>query len=92
MIDTLLKRYGGFAPLELFSFSELIGLIDTACENAADELLMLRWVAGGYERTVAFADFRAACSGSPAEVKTADEIHAELIEKFDKFNFVKMGG
>lgn len=88
----MLRRYGGFAPLECFSFSDISGLINTACEKAQDELLVLRWIAGGYERNMAFSDFRAACTAVPAASKSAEQIHAEMSEKFEKFNFVKMGG
>ena len=88
----VLKRYGGFAPFERLSFSMISELIDMACEKRQDELLLLRWIAGGYERNVAFSDFRAACAAAPAASKTAEQIHTEMSEKFEKFNFVKMGG
>ena len=88
----MLKRYGGFAPFERLSFSMISELIDMACEKRQDELLLLRWIAGGYERNVAFSDFRAACMAVPAVSKTAEQIHTEMSEKFEKFNFVKMGG
>lgn len=88
----MLKRYGGFAPFERLSFSMISELIDMACEKRQDELLLLRWIAGGYERNVAFSDFRAACMAVPAASKTAEQIHTEMSEKFEKFNFVKMGG
>ena len=88
----MLRRYGGFTPLEHFSFRDISGIINTACEKAQDELLVLRWIAGGYERNVAFSDFRAACTAVPAVPKTAEQIHTEMSEKFERFNFVKMGG
>lgn len=88
----MLRRYGGFAPLERFSFRDISGIIDTACEKVQDELLVLRWIAGGYERNVSFADFKAACTGAPVVTKSAEQIHTEMSEKFEKFNFVKMGG
>ena len=87
----MLRRYGGFTPLEHFSFRDISGIIDIACEKAQDELLVLRWIAGGYERNVAFSDFRAACTAVPAVSKSAEQIHTEMSEKFEKFNFVKMG-
>ena len=88
----MLKRYGGFTPLEYFSFSDIFELINTACEKGQDELLLLRWIAGGYERNMAFLDFRAACTAAPVVHKSAEQIHAEMSEKFGKFHFVKMGG
>lgn len=88
----MLRRYGGFAPLERFSFRDISGIIDTACEKAQDELLLFRWIAGGYERNVSFADFKAACTAAPATPKTAEQIHAEMSEKFERFNFVRIGG
>lgn len=92
VIDTVLKRYGGFAPFERLSFSMISELIDMACEKRQDELLLLRWIVGGYERNVAFSDFRAACTAVPAVSKSAEQIHTEMSEKFERFNFVKMGG
>lgn len=88
----MLRRYGGFTPLEHFSFRDISGIIDTACEKVQDELLVLRWIAGGYEHNVSFADFKAACTGAPAVNKSAEQIHTEMSEKFEKFNFVRIGG
>ena len=87
----MLRRYGGFAPLELFSFAAISGLIDTALRAEESEMAARRWISGGYEKTMSLDSFRAALSASPetrfGQEKTAEEIDRELAEKFNGVKF-----
>ena len=87
----MLRRYGGFAPLELFSFADISELISAALNAQRDELTARRWLSGGYEKTMSLDDFRAALSASAnsqnAQEKSAEEIDRELTEKFDRVKF-----
>lgn len=87
----MLRRYGGFAPLELFSFAAISEIISTALNAQRDELTARRWLSGGYEKTMSLDDFRAALAASAnaqnAQEKSAEEIDRELAEKFDNAKF-----
>ena len=87
----MLRRYGGFAPLELFSFAAVSELISAALNDQRDDLTAWRWLSGGYEKTMPLDDFRAALAAPAntqiAQEKSAEEIDIELTEKFDNVKF-----
>lgn len=65
----------------------ILELVQAAIDAHRDELLIQRWIVGGYEKQVAFEDFKRAAAAGPAPEKTAEEIHAELAEKFNNIAF-----
>ena len=87
----MLQRYGGFAPLELFSFAAVSELISASLNAQRDDLTAWRLPSGGYEKTMPLDDFRAAHAAPAntqiAQEKSAEEIDMELTEKFDNVKF-----
>ena len=70
-------------------FSVVAELIQESEQICADELLVKRWLIGGYEQRCSFDDFKKILAGKPQDRRTADEISADIERKLQGVHFVK---
>lgn len=67
-------------------------LICKAAESSADDLMIYRWVQGGYEKQgMPYADFKARLTSKP-DNRTAEDIDMELEAKMSGLTFAKHEG